>query len=88
MSTDHRREWLKRRVTKLLGLKSEKYFENMMVSSEDLENKLASFLDDNFWQSNESLDRLFYVWKASFEYVVDEKIMVPELGTFKINSLY
>lgn len=80
MATDFRRDWIKNRVTQLFGLESGDYFEEMLAKSDDLEDQLASFLDDDFLKKDESLKRFFYVFRTSYEKLVDEEILVPEVG--------
>lgn len=80
MANDFRRNWIKNRVIKFFGLESGKYFEDMMNQNEDLEYLLASFLDDDFLKNDETGKRLFYIYKSSFEKLIDEEILVPEIG--------
>ncbi|XP_015836813.2 dynein axonemal heavy chain 10 [Tribolium castaneum] len=79
MATDFRRDWVKNSVTKYFGLDSGEYFEKMMAQNDDLEYQLSSFLDDDFLKKDEAHRRLFYIYKTSYEKLVDEEIMVPEI---------
>ncbi|KAH1015210.1 dynein axonemal heavy chain 10 [Dendroctonus ponderosae] len=81
MSTDFRREWVKNTITKVFGLSSGDYFENMMTSADELEDKLSSYLEDDLLDqelSNTS-NRFFYVFRTSFEKLVEKEILVPEI---------
>lgn len=80
MTTDFRRDWVKNSVTKYFGLDSGEYFEEMMAQNDELEYQLTSFLDDDFLKKDEAYRRLFYIYKTSYEKLVDEEIMVPEIG--------
>ncbi|KAJ8963303.1 hypothetical protein NQ318_018772, partial [Aromia moschata] len=77
MGTDFRKDWVKKKVTKFFGLKSEQYFEEMMATSEELEDKLDSLLDDDFLPQGEGR-RFFYVYKTTYEKLVEEQIMVAQ----------
>lgn len=83
---DFRLEWVKSKVTKYFGLKSDKYFHDMLSNSDDLEDQLYSFLDDDIVAQDESQKRFFYVYKDSFETLVEEEILVPEIGKKLIYS--
>ncbi|XP_050294970.1 dynein axonemal heavy chain 10 [Anthonomus grandis grandis] len=82
MGTDFRREWVKNTVTRVFGLASGHYFEDMMASADELEDKLSSYLEDDLL--DQELDtvnnmRLFYVQRTSFEKLVEKEILVPEI---------
>lgn len=79
MGTDFRREWVKNTVTKFFGLSSDSYFEEMMMNSDDLEDKLAFYLDDNFLEQDDNRQFLF-IYKTAHEKLVEEEILVPETG--------
>lgn len=79
MSSDFRRDWVKNKVTKFFGLSSGHYFEEMLENTDDLEDKLASYLDDDFMYQEEN-KRFFYVYKTSYEKLIEEEIMVAEKG--------
>lgn len=80
MASDFRRNWIKNSVIQFFGLESGEYFEEMMNQNEDLEYLLASFLDDDFLKNDESAKKVFYIYKTSFEKLIDEEILVPEIG--------
>ncbi|KAJ8973386.1 hypothetical protein NQ317_012102 [Molorchus minor] len=61
MGTDYRRDWVKKLVTKCFGFTSDHYFEEMMATSEELEDTLESYLDDDFLPQNE--DRRFFLFE-------------------------
>lgn len=79
MSSDFRRDWVKNKVTKYFGLPSDNYFEEMLENTDDLEDKLAAYLDDDFMYQEEN-KRFFYVYKTSYEKLIEEEIMVAEKG--------
>lgn len=79
MAVDYRREWVKKKVTTIFRLKSDSYFEEMMSNNEDLEDKLASYLDDDFF-ARDGHKEYFYVFKTSHEKLIDEEILVPQIG--------
>lgn len=79
MATDLRREWIKQKVTTIFGLNSDSYFEEMMSNTEDLEDKLTAFLDDDFF-ARDPHRSFFYIYKTSHEKLVEEEILVAEKG--------
>ncbi|KAL1513082.1 hypothetical protein ABEB36_002553 [Hypothenemus hampei] len=81
MGTDFRREWIKNTVTRVLGLSSGHYFEDMMASSDELEDRMSSYLDDDQLDQELSVhnNRFFYVYRTSFEKLVEKEILVPEI---------
>lgn len=85
MGTDFRREWVKNTITKVFGLSSGDYFENMMTSADELEDKLSSYLEDDLLDQELSStnNRFFYVFRTSFEKLVEKEILVPEIGKFR-----
>lgn len=82
MGTDFRREWVKNTVTRVFGLSSGHYFEDMMASGDDLEDRLSSYLEDDQLDQelSTSNDRFFYIYRTSFEKLVEKEILVPEIG--------
>ncbi|XP_045466201.1 dynein axonemal heavy chain 10 [Harmonia axyridis] len=76
---DFRLEWVKSKILKYFGLKSEKYFNDMLSNVDDLEDQIYSFLDDDIVAQDESQRRFFYVYKESFETLIEEEILVPEI---------
>lgn len=84
MGTDFRREWVKNTVTRVFGLSSGHYFEDMMASADDLEDRLSSYLEDDQLDQelSTSNDRFFYIYRTSFEKLVEKEILVPEIGKF------
>lgn len=88
MSTDHRREWIKDRVTKFLGLNSGDYFEDMMVANDgELEEQLTSFLDDDLLQHSVIQNKLFYFYRTSYDRLFEEEILVPQIGMLEMFRL-
>jgi hypothetical protein len=87
MAVDFRREWVKNSVTRFFGLDSGEYFEAMLAQNDELEYQLTSFLDDDFLKKDETYRRLLYIYKTSYEKLVDEEIMVPEIGEKQLNDL-
>ncbi|XP_066140827.1 dynein axonemal heavy chain 10 [Euwallacea fornicatus] len=81
METDFRREWVKNTVTRVLGLNSGHYFEDMMASSEELENKMTSYFEDDQLDQELSVNnkRFFYVYRTTYEKLVEKEILVPEI---------
>ncbi|KAF2892470.1 hypothetical protein ILUMI_13689 [Ignelater luminosus] len=80
MARDHRREWVKDRVTKFLGLNSGDYFEDMMAANEgELEEQLTSFLDDDLFQHSGIENKLFYFYRTSYDRLFEEEILVPQI---------
>nr|XP_023021939.1 uncharacterized protein LOC111510260 [Leptinotarsa decemlineata] len=77
MAIDFRREWVKKKFTKFFGLNSNKYFEEMIENSDDLDDKLSSYLEDDYLTPEEN-KVFFYVYKTSHEKLVEEEIMVAE----------
>lgn len=64
----------------MLGLKDETYFNAMLNGIEDLDEKLSSYLDDDFLNNE---DRQFFcISKTTHEKLVEEEIMVPHKGNF------
>lgn len=85
MSTDYRRNWIKTKLLQCFGLPADDYFDDMMAKNDDLEDQLASFLDDS---QSDSLLRLMYAYRTPFEKLVDEEIMVPaEPGIMRIECV-
>lgn len=83
MSVDYRREWIKERVVQFLGLPEGSYFDDMLAADDgELEDKLDAFLDDDILQIRDSHKKLFFVYKTSYEKLVDEEILVPQIGRF------
>lgn len=80
MALDYRRDWVVKTITKMFGLNSSHYFEEMVSNDEELEDALASFLDDDLMATTDLHKRLFYIYKTSYEKLVEEEIMVPEIG--------
>lgn len=87
MATDNRRNWLAKTVTKMFGLNSTNYFEEMVSNNEELEDALTSYLDDDLIKTTDFHKSLFYVYKTSYEKLVEEEIMVPEIGTLFTNKI-
>lgn len=88
MSVDYRREWIKQQVVSYLGLPSGDYFEDMLSANDgELEFLLDAFLDEDVIAQNESHKRFFYVYRTTYEKLVDEEIMVPEIGTCLSSSI-
>lgn len=87
MAIDFRREWVKKKLTTIFRLSSDSYFEEMMASNEDLEDKLASYLDDDF-NARDGYKEYFYVYKTSHEKLIEEEILVPEKGKIKFNVIH
>ncbi|XP_066245712.1 dynein axonemal heavy chain 10 isoform X2 [Euwallacea similis] len=81
METDFRREWVKDTVTKVLGLNSGHYFEDMMANTEELEDKMTSYLEDDQLDQELSVNnkRFFYVYRTTYEKLVEKEILVPEI---------
>lgn len=78
MATDFRREWMKKKTLKMLGLQDETYFNEMISRNEELDEKLSFFLEDDFFQDE---DRQFFcIYKTSHEKLIEEEIMVPQKG--------
>lgn len=89
MSTDYRREWVKLRVTDCLGLPSESYFEDLMAANDgELEDLLTMFLDDDIIDQTDSHKKFFYVYRTPYEKLVDEEILVPEIGSYVIKNAF
>lgn len=92
MGTDYRREWIKQKVTRYLGLPSDSYFEDLMAANDgELEYLLDIFLDDDIITQHESHKKFFYVYRIPYEKLVDEEILVPEIGRhifYRINTHY
>ncbi|CAH1279940.1 unnamed protein product [Diabrotica balteata] len=82
MGTDYRREWIKNRITTFFGLPSCDYFEEMMTNKEELEEQFSSFLDDTV-DTNER-KAFFFLYKTSYEKLVDEEILVPQKGKTEV----
>lgn len=78
MAVDFRREWVKKKTLKMLGLKDDCYFNNMLASSQDLDEKLSSFLDDDFLRDEDR--EILCIYKFSDEKLIEEEIMVPQTG--------
>lgn len=83
MSVDYRREWIKERVVQYLGLPDGSYFDDMLAAEDgELEEKLDTFLDDDILLTTDAHKKIFFVYKSSYEKLVDEEILVPEIGRF------
>lgn len=83
MSVDYRREWIKERVVQYLGLPDGSYFDDMLAADDgELEDKLDTLLDDDILLIRDSHKKMFYVYKTSYEKLVDEEILVPQIGKF------
>lgn len=80
MAVDFRREWVKKKTLKMLGLKDDSYFNNMLASSQDLDEKLSLFLDDDFLRDEDR--EIFCIYKFSDEKLIEEEIMVPQIGNY------
>lgn len=87
MSIDYRREWIKDRVVKYLGLPEGNYFNDMLSADDgELEDKLDIFLDDDIVQPDENYKKFFYVYKTAYDKLVEEEILVPEIGKLYLFS--
>lgn len=87
MSVDYRREWIKERVVQYLGLKDGSYFDDMLSADDgELEGKLDTFLDDDIVLPGDAHKKFFYVYKTAYEKLVDEEILVPEIGNLLSHS--
>lgn len=85
---DHRREWIKDRILKMTGLDADEYFEDLMSANDsELDDRLAAFLDDDIQPTDPIAERLFYVYRVPYEKLVEEEIMVAEIGKFSV-SIY
>lgn len=82
MAADFRREWLKNTVTKVFGLSSGHYFEDMMDSADELEDRLSSYLEDDLMDHElyNFNNRFFYIYKTTFEKLIEKEILVAEIG--------
>lgn len=81
MSVDFRREWIKEQVVRYLGLPDGSYFDDMLAADDgELEEKLDAFLDDDILLPSEAYKKFFYVYKIAYDKLVEEEIMVPEIG--------
>lgn len=88
MSVDYRREWIKEKITKYLGLPDGTYFDDMLAANDgELEEKLDMFLDDDIMLPDES-HKKFYFYRTTYEKLVDEEILVAEIGTYCCATLY
>ncbi|KAF7265371.1 hypothetical protein GWI33_021219 [Rhynchophorus ferrugineus] len=81
MGTDFRREWIKNTVTKFLGLNSGHYFEDMLANTDELEDKLSSYLEDDVLDQELGAfnRRFFFVYRTSYEKLVEKEILVAEI---------
>lgn len=89
MATDFRREWVKKKALTMLGLEDEIFFNAMLERSEDLEEKLSSFLEDDIIHDEDR--QIFCIYKTSHEKLVEEEIMVAHKGKsfhFNISFIY
>lgn len=78
---DYRREWVKDRVLKMTGLDSHQYFEDLMSANDgELDDKLLAFLDDDVPPTDPVANKLFYVYRVPYEKLVEEEILVAEVG--------
>lgn len=81
MSIDYRREWIKEKVIHYLGLPEGNYFSDMLAADEgELESKFDMFLDDDIVDIQESHKKFFYVYKTAYDKLVEEEVLVPEIG--------
>lgn len=81
MSIDYRRLWIKDRILTLVGLEAEEYFDDLMAANDgELDDKLEAFLDDDIFRTDEVDKKLFYVYRMPLERLVDEEILVAEIG--------
>lgn len=89
MSVDFRRNWIKERVVQYLGLPDGSYFDDMLAAEDgELEEKLDIFLEDDILLQSDAHKKIFFAYKTSYEKLVDEEILVPEIGRlfiFKLN---
>ncbi|CAH2011047.1 unnamed protein product [Acanthoscelides obtectus] len=79
---DFRREWVKRKVTKYFGLPNDSWFEYMMANTDDLEDNLASYLDDDFFADGGSRRQIFYVFKTKRDKIIEEEVVEEVTGKF------
>lgn len=78
MAVDYRREWVKKKTLKMVGLKDDSYFNNMLANNQDLDEKLSSFLDDDFLRDEDR--EILCIYKYSDEKLIEEETMVPQTG--------
>nr|CAD7416300.1 unnamed protein product [Timema poppensis] len=77
--TDHRLEWMKRKVMTLMDEEDEQLFLDMLQHSEgELEYLMLAFLDDDIVLDKDLHRKIFYVYKTYYDKIVQEEKLIPE----------
>nr|CAD7578460.1 unnamed protein product [Timema californicum] len=77
--TDHRLEWMKRKVMTLMDEEDEQLFLDMLQHKEgELEYLMLAFLDDDIVLDKDLHKKIFYVYKTYYDKIVQEEKLIPE----------
>lgn len=80
MDGDPRKLWIRDRTLAMTGVHNHRLFQEMILANNGaVDDQLYKFLNENIPQT-EYDNRLFIVFKTYYDKIVDEKIIVRQLG--------
>lgn len=81
--TDFRIEWMKWKILTFFGETDENLFNDMLSQNDgELKVKLQKFLNGVITDMTDSEKRLIFFYKSYYDKIVEEEILVPELGEY------
>lgn len=80
MDGDPRKLWIRDRTLALTGVHNHRLFQEMILANNGaVDDQLYKFLNEHIPQT-EYENKLFIVFKTYYEKIIDEKIVVRQLG--------